>query len=76
MLGQRDTLPTALSGLRVLDLSVGVAGQYCGKLLASYGANTVLVEPPEGAFTRTLGPMLPSGESSTRSTLFRHLNQG
>jgi len=73
---QRDTLPAALDGLRVLDLSGGVAGQYCAKLLASFGASTVLIEPPEGAFTRTMGPTLSSGELSTRSTMFRHLNQG
>ena len=37
----------ALGGIRVLDLSTGVAGQYCGKLLAGYGAECVLAEPPK-----------------------------
>jgi crotonobetainyl-CoA:carnitine CoA-transferase CaiB-like acyl-CoA transferase len=58
-----------------LDMSQGIAGQYCGKLLAGFGASTTLVEPPEGTPTRWLGPMLSSGELTTRSTLFRHLNQ-
>ncbi|MGH3302079.1 MAG: CoA transferase [Streptosporangiaceae bacterium] len=66
----------ALRGLRVLDLSGGVAGQYCGKLLAGYGADCVLAEPPEGTPTRRLGPYVTGGTSSTRSALFRHLNQG
>ena len=66
----------ALRGLRVLDLSGGVAGQYCGKLLAGYGADCVLIEPPEGTPTRRLGPYVTGGTSSTRSALFRHLNQG
>ena len=65
-----------LDGIRVLDLSTGVAGQYCGKLLAGYGADCVLVEPPEGTATRRMAPYLTSGRSSTRSALFRHLNQG
>ena len=66
----------ALRGLRVLDLSGGVAGQYCGKLLAGYGADCVLIEPPQGTPTRRLGPYVTGGTSSTRSALFRHLNQG
>ena len=66
----------ALGGISVLDLSTGVAGQYCGKLLAGYGADCVLAEPPEGTPTRRMGPYLTSGRSSTRSVLFRHLNQG
>jgi crotonobetainyl-CoA:carnitine CoA-transferase CaiB-like acyl-CoA transferase len=67
---------SALPGLRVLDLSGGVAGQYCGKLLAGYGADCILAEPPAGAPTRWLGPCLPGDRSSRRSALFRHLNQG
>jgi crotonobetainyl-CoA:carnitine CoA-transferase CaiB-like acyl-CoA transferase len=67
---------SALDGIRVLDLSTGVAGQYCGKLLAAYGADCVLVELPDGTATRRMPPYLTGGRSSTRSALFRHLNQG
>ena len=67
---------TALDGIQVLDLSTGVAGQYCGKLLAGYGADCVLAEPTDGTATRRMAPYLTSGRSSTRSALFRHLNQG
>jgi crotonobetainyl-CoA:carnitine CoA-transferase CaiB-like acyl-CoA transferase len=63
--------PPALAGLRVVDLSDGVAGQYCAKLLSSYGAETLLVEKEGGTATRRLPPLL-NGES----VLFRHLNQG
>jgi len=39
--------PTStLAALRVLDLSDGVAGAYCTKLFADYGADVVAVEPP------------------------------
>lgn len=38
----------AFAGLRVLDASLSVAGQYCARLLADYGASVVLAEPPRG----------------------------
>jgi len=66
----------ALGGLRILDLSGGIAGQYCGKLLAGFGADCVLAEPPAGTPTRALGPRLTRGPAATRSALFRHLSQG
>lgn len=37
-----------LSGFVVVDLSNGIAGAYCTKLLADGGAEVVKVEPPEG----------------------------
>ncbi|WP_197375073.1 CaiB/BaiF CoA transferase family protein [Mycolicibacterium baixiangningiae] len=37
-----------LDGFRVVDLSTGIAGAYCTKLLADGGAEVVKVEPPEG----------------------------
>jgi len=43
------------AGLRVVDLSQGIAGPYAGMLLAQYGADVVKVEPPEGDWARTLG---------------------
>ena len=36
------------NGYTVIDLSVGIAGAYCTKLLADGGAQVVKVEPPEG----------------------------
>ena len=44
------------SGLKVVDLSQGIAGPYCALLLAQYGADVIKVEPPEGDWSRYLGP--------------------
>jgi crotonobetainyl-CoA:carnitine CoA-transferase CaiB-like acyl-CoA transferase len=44
------------AGLKVVDLSQGVAGPYCGMLLAQHGAKVIKVEPTgEGDWARTLG---------------------
>jgi crotonobetainyl-CoA:carnitine CoA-transferase CaiB-like acyl-CoA transferase len=48
-----DTAP--FSSIRVLDLSQGLAGPYCGMLLAHYGADVVKLEPPGGDWARVLG---------------------
>lgn len=45
-----------LAGLRVLDLSESVAGQYCARLLADGGAETTLLEPKAGSVTRRMEP--------------------
>src|SRR5215470_15661363 len=42
-------------GLRVVDLSQGIAGPYTAMLLAQYGADVIKVEPPEGDWARILG---------------------
>ncbi|MCA8929691.1 MAG: CoA transferase [Alphaproteobacteria bacterium] len=42
-------------GIKVVDLSQGIAGPYCGMLLAQYGADVVKVEPLEGDWSRILG---------------------
>jgi CoA:oxalate CoA-transferase len=47
----------ALDGIRVVDLSNGLAGNSCTKLLADLGADVVKLESPDrGDFTRTLVP--------------------
>lgn len=62
----------ALTGLRVLDLSESIAGQFCARMLADQGAGVTLVEPSAGSSIRSLPPFDNDGES----LLFFHLNIG
>lgn len=66
---------TALSDLRVLDLSQHVAGPFCTKLFADFGADVIKVEPPgQGDSARALGPF-PGGEPNRdASGVFLYLN--
>ena len=49
-----------LTGLKVLDLSQGIAGPFCAKLLGDLGADVVKAEPPKGDRSRAEGPF-PAG---------------
>ncbi|MEZ7236506.1 CoA transferase [Rhodococcus sp. GXMU-t2271] len=67
--------PQALAGLRVLDLSRWVAGEYATKLFADFGADVVKVEKPgEGSLTRRWGPFPSDVPDPEASALFLHLN--
>lgn len=46
------------AGLKVLDMSQGVAGPHCGFLLGQYGADVVKLEPPGGDWVRALGKLV------------------
>ena len=61
-----------LEGLRVVDLSTDVAGAYGAKLLASYGANVIKVEGPDGDPTRRLASIEPGNPNA--GILFAYLN--
>ena len=51
--------PAALSPWRVIDLSDNVAGAYCTKLLAGFGADVIKIEHPvNGDSMREVGPFL------------------
>ena len=47
------SLPYA--GVRVLDVSQGLAGPYCAGLLGMQGASVIKIEPPEGDWIRNAG---------------------
>lgn len=50
-----DSSSGPYSGLRVLDLSQGIAGPYCAQILWQQGADVVKVEPPDGDWGRHVG---------------------
>jgi crotonobetainyl-CoA:carnitine CoA-transferase CaiB-like acyl-CoA transferase len=52
----RATIPGALQGLRIVDLSRVLSGPYCTQILADHGADVLKVEPPTGDETRAWGP--------------------
>ncbi len=64
----------ALDGVRILDLTTGVAGPNCTKLLADFGADVVKVESRTGDPTRSTPPFAGDVPGPERSLLFLHLN--
>ena len=66
-------VPSALAGIRVLDLS-GLAGQYCGKQFADLGAEVILVEPVTGSPVRHDGPFLDDRVHIEYSLQFAYFN--
>ncbi len=58
-----------LSSYRVLDLS-NDRGQLAGRMLADLGAEVVLVEPPSGSPSRSLGPFTEGHEGDPEHSLW------
>jgi len=61
-------------GLVVLDAAQGIAGPYCGMLLAQSGATVIKLEPPKGDWSR--GLTTRAGSHSVMSTAFNRGKRG
>jgi crotonobetainyl-CoA:carnitine CoA-transferase CaiB-like acyl-CoA transferase len=66
---------SALRSFLIVELAESVVGEYCGKLLADFGADVVKVEQPGvGSSTRRMSPFAPAAADPERSGLFAYLN--
>lgn len=54
--GSEHAMPGGpLSGYRVLEMGSTIAGPFCGRLLADFGAEVIKIEPSEGDAVRSMG---------------------
>jgi len=67
-------LSDVYAGIRVCDLSQGIAGPHATMLLAQYGAEVIKVEPEGGDWGRGLGPL--SADHSPLSLVFNAGKRG
>jgi len=67
----------ALNGYKILDVSRGIAGAYCTRLMARFGAEVLKVEKPgAGSPLRRLRPFKNNVPGLENSGLFIYLNTG
>jgi len=64
----------ALEGVKVLDLTHHIAGPWCTKLLADFGADVLKVERPAGDPARNMSPFYHDEIDGEKSLLFLYLN--
>lgn len=65
----------ALDGVRVLDIGHYIAGPYCAKLFADFGAAVIKLEKPDGGDNaRRVGPFPQDKPDIEKSGLFFYLN--
>jgi crotonobetainyl-CoA:carnitine CoA-transferase CaiB-like acyl-CoA transferase len=69
-----EAVTPLLAGVTVVELSRGVGAGYAGRLLATFGADAILVEPPDGSPLRHEPPLLPTANEV--SALFAYLAAG
>ena len=63
-----------LYGVKALDLSQDIAGSFCARLLADYGAEVLKLEPPAGAALRRMPPFAGDDPHPEKSLFFLALN--
>ena len=69
------TVKQALEGIKVLDLTQYIAGPFCTKMLADYGADVIKIEKPgDGDMARRMGPFPEDIPDPEKSGLFLYLN--
>lgn len=68
--------PPPLAGVRLLDVSTGVGGPVCAKLLAQLGADVIKVESPGGDPARGLLPFAGDTVHPERSGALLYFNTG
>ncbi|UPY37382.1 CoA transferase [Sediminicoccus sp. KRV36] len=66
--------PKPYEGIFVLDAAQGIAGPYCGMLLAQSGATVIKLEPPKGDWSR--GLTTRAGSHSVMHTAFNRGKRG
>ena len=65
---------SALQGIKVIDFSQWLPGQYCGMVLADFGADVIKVEPPSGDGYRNFGRAYKCPIDMDFNPLFDSLN--
>ena len=68
------SMPSALDDIRVLDISQGIAGPLCAKILGDFGADVLKVEPSGGESGRTMPPFFGDDPHPEKSLFFLLLN--
>lgn len=64
----------AFTGVRVLELSHGIAAGFAGRLLAGFGARVDSIEPPGGSPLRRLPPFVDVPPTDESSAVFIYLS--
>ena len=69
-----DIRASALADIRAVELATGIAGPFCGKMFADFGADVLKIEPPDGDPSRAMGPFPGGVPDPNASGMFRYLN--
>ena len=67
-------MPAAFDDLRVLDLSDRLSGAYSARLFGDFGADVLLIEPPEGHALRREPPFAEGASGPEASLLHAYVN--